>query len=314
MRQFLVCLLAATLVRALPAEAGLPAITRLDPNDTLFRQYQADVEYARRHLYNQQTQQRASPKEGASVPAEQLAGLTVYTYTPGPGEDLLALAARCNIPYAALATLNRLANPAGMAQAGVLLLPSVPGLFIPERADTDMERLLQAARGQEPGVRVTIRQPHKTEQFHFIPGADFSPTERSFFLNRGFYFPLKNYRLTSGFGPRISPITGTLKFHPGLDLAAPLGTEIYAVREGVVVDQGRNAVYGNYIIIRHEDNWASLYGHLQQIHTSLHMRVQSGSVIGRVGSTGLSTGPHLHFELRQFGKAQDPSKYLLNPP
>ena len=231
MRQFFVCLLAAALAHTLPAEAGLPAITRLDPKDALFRQYQADVEYARRHLYNQQTRNNASQNAETSALAEQLDGLTVYAYTPGPGEDLLALAARCNIPYAALATLNRLDNPAGITQAGVLLLPSVPGLFIPEQADTDMERLLQAARQREPGVRVTIRQPHKTEQFHFIPGADFSPTERSFFLNRGFCFPLKNYRLTSGFGPRISPITGTLKFHPGLDLAAPLGTEIYAVRD-----------------------------------------------------------------------------------
>jgi murein DD-endopeptidase MepM/ murein hydrolase activator NlpD len=79
----------------------------------------------------------------------------------------------------------------------------------------------------------------------------------------------------------------------------------------VVTEQGEDPIYGKYIIIAHGDNWVSLYGHLSPIGTVLRSSVRSGNLIGRVGSTGQSTGPHLHFELRQNGRAQDPGKYLF---
>jgi murein DD-endopeptidase MepM/ murein hydrolase activator NlpD len=88
-----------------------------------------------------------------------------------------------------------------------------------------------------------------------------------------------------------------------------MGTEVFAAREGVVSAQGQDPIYGNYIIISHGD-WSSLYGHLSEIKTVLRSNVRSGTLIGKVGSTGQSTGPHLHFELRQNGIAQDPEKYL----
>jgi murein DD-endopeptidase MepM/ murein hydrolase activator NlpD len=151
-----------------------------------------------------------------------------------------------------------------------------------------------------------------SERFLYIPGADFSPTERAFFLQTGFRYPLKSYRLSSPFGPRVNPVTGNFRVHQGLDLAAPMGSEVFAARDGEVVEMGTDPVYGNYIIIRHGENWASLYGHLSKFETALRNRVRSGSLIGRVGSTGQSTGPHLHFELRQNGRAQDPGRLLFS--
>jgi murein DD-endopeptidase MepM/ murein hydrolase activator NlpD len=112
---------------------------------------------------------------------------------------------------------------------------------------------------------------------------------------------------------RKNPVTGNMRVHQGLDLAAPLGTEVYAAGNGIVTEVGNDPVYGIYIIIKHNDNWASLYGHLQKTLVSLRMNVKSGTIIGLVGSTGQSTGPHLHFELRQNGKARDPDKYLFLP-
>jgi murein DD-endopeptidase MepM/ murein hydrolase activator NlpD len=73
---------------------------------------------------------------------------------------------------------------------------------------------------------------------------------------------------------------------------------------------GEDPVYGKYIIVGHSDSWVSLYGHLSKIETALREEVQSGTLIGRVGSTGQSTGPHLHFELRQNGRTQDPGRLL----
>lgn len=283
-------------------EPGFPVITRLDVRDTAFRQYLADVEAARRRVFN-----RGRNQENPETLAESL---TIYSYNPSESGDLFQLAARCNIPYAALATLNRLSGPSDIRPGRMLLLPSMPGLFIPESPGTDLEQLLVSARAGEEGISLTFRRQDAVEHFYFIPGADFSASERIFFLHSGFRFPLRNYRLTSSFGPRVNPVTGVPGFHGGLDLAAPEGTDVYAVREGVVIETAENSVYGKYVMIRHGESWVSLYGHLSAITALLNSSVRSGSLIGRVGSTGQSTGPHLHFELRQNGKALDPGRFL----
>jgi murein DD-endopeptidase MepM/ murein hydrolase activator NlpD len=304
---------------------AFPVIGRLEVGDTVFRQYQADVENARRLLFSRR---RAGPSGGGpesgrtadTPPAVSTPGpladgplaeaLTLYEYTV-KGEDLLALAARCNIPYAAIATVNRLPHIRELSDGAVLYLPSMPGLFIPENPENDLEQLMGSSRSIEDGFIITVRREGAGERFLFIPGADFSPTERSFFLTGGFRFPLNNFRLSSGFGPRINPVTGNPRFHQGLDLAAPLGADVYAARDGVVTEIGEDPVYGKYIIIEHNDNWTSLYGHLSSVNTILRKSVRSGNLIGKVGSTGQSTGPHLHFEIRQHGKAQNPDKLLF---
>ena len=98
--------------------------------------------------------------------------------------------------------------------------------------------------------------------------------------------------------------------HKGIDLAAPEGTEVFAIADGAVTATGFDPVYGNYVIINHNNNYSSLYGHLQKIDAVLRSDVKSGSLIGKVGSTGQSTGPHLHFELRLGGRALDPTGRL----
>jgi len=98
--------------------------------------------------------------------------------------------------------------------------------------------------------------------------------------------------------------------HGGIDLAAPEGTEVYAAKSGTVTALGEDPILGKYVIISHDNNMVSLYGHLSYINTNLHAIVQSGSVIAKVGSTGQSTGPHLHFELRQNGQSRDPARLL----
>jgi murein DD-endopeptidase MepM/ murein hydrolase activator NlpD len=207
---------------------------------------------------------------------------------------------------------------------GIILLPSIPGLFVPlditGKNANDLEKLMTASRltetQRETGAVITISGNGKKERFLFIPGANFSVTEAAFFLTFGkrgksFQYPVRYFTLTSAFGVRRNPVTGSVKNHDGLDLAAPLGAEVYAAQAGVVTDIGSDAIYGDYIVIKHEGAWASLYGHLSKIEIRLQASVQAGDLIGRVGSTGQSTGPHLHFELRQNGKAQDPGKHLF---
>lgn len=112
-------------------------------------------------------------------------------------------------------------------------------------------------------------------------------------------------RLTSPFGFREHPITGEEDFHTGIDLAAPLGTPILSVYPGVVVETGESKVYGNYILIDH-GGVMTRYCHCERILARVGMNLRQGERVATVGSTGMSTGPHLHLELRVDGKAADP--------
>ncbi len=114
----------------------------------------------------------------------------------------------------------------------------------------------------------------------------------------------------SGFGYRTHPILGTKRFHAGIDIGAPYGTAVKAAAGGEVIQAGYFGGYGYSIMIYHGGGYATWYAHLSSINVSLGQMVERGSVIGRVGSTGWSTGPHLHFEIRINGVPQNPMGYL----
>lgn len=116
--------------------------------------------------------------------------------------------------------------------------------------------------------------------------------------------------ITSPFGYRRSPFGGGMEFHQGLDIAAPMGTTVTAASGGTIISAGWYGGYGNYILIDHGGGMATGYGHLSQIFVSAGQQIQKGQAIGAVGSTGMSTGPHLHFEVRVNGKPTDPAAYL----
>ena len=117
-------------------------------------------------------------------------------------------------------------------------------------------------------------------------------------------------RISSPFGNRIHPVTGVPSFHGGVDFAAPYGTGIKATRAGEIIVKTYNSSYGNYIIIDHGNGIASLYAHMSGFNASIGQEVSQGSIIGFVGSTGSSTGPHLHFEIRVNGARVNPMNYL----
>ncbi len=277
-----------------------PRIDRLDGTDVTFLQYLADVEEARKRL----------AASGSDAGAEAVAALATYAYRAHTSDGLFTMAARCNVPYETIATANRLDAADFLVAGRDLILPSTPGLFIPERPDSDLERLLAASRADEAGWSVALRSAEGTARFRFLPGAEFSPTERAFFLNAAFRFPLPAGTVTSSFGIRKNPLSGHVKMHEGIDLAAPAGTSVFAARNGIVAAVGTDPILGRYVIIEHEGGWKSVYGHLSATLTDLRKAVRSGSIIGKVGTTGQSTGPHLHFELRRNGEAKDPASLI----
>ena len=124
--------------------------------------------------------------------------------------------------------------------------------------------------------------------------------------------PIDGARLSSGFGMRKHPIRGYMKKHKGVDFAAPKGTPIYAAGDGVIEMKQRYKGYGKYILIRHANNFKTAYGHMSKFNKTPGGRVKQGKIIGYVGSTGNSTGPHLHYEVLKNNIRINPQKLKLN--
>lgn len=117
-------------------------------------------------------------------------------------------------------------------------------------------------------------------------------------------------KVSSGFGTRKHPILGGERDHRGIDLEAPLGSPILAALPGTVQKVERDPTYGLKIVLEHSDEYETLYAHCREALVKPGEKVSAGQVIGRVGDSGLATGPHLHFELRVRGKAVDPDQLI----
>ncbi|NIQ37312.1 MAG: peptidoglycan DD-metalloendopeptidase family protein [Proteobacteria bacterium] len=117
--------------------------------------------------------------------------------------------------------------------------------------------------------------------------------------------------ISSGFGYRISPFTGTVQMHQGIDISNSIGTAIVAPADGLVVKVGREYGYGKVIVINHGYGISTRYGHLHKAHVKIGQGVKRGLLVGEVGNTGRSTGPHLHYEVLVNNVAVDPRKYIL---
>ena len=122
-----------------------------------------------------------------------------------------------------------------------------------------------------------------------------------------------HYTITSNYGMRVHPITGVYKLHTGVDISASMGTEFTAIANGVVVKAEYNSAYGNMVIIDHGGGVQTLYAHGSEIVATLGQVVNAGDVIVKVGSTGYSTGPHAHFEVRVNGNPMNPLDYVSIP-
>jgi murein DD-endopeptidase MepM/ murein hydrolase activator NlpD len=116
--------------------------------------------------------------------------------------------------------------------------------------------------------------------------------------------------VSSGFGTRVHPILGEVRMHTGIDYAVGTGYPIKAAGGGIVVWAGPRGGYGNAVIIDHRNGLATLYAHQSRVNATVGQKVSTGQVIGFVGQTGMATGPHLHFEVREFGAPVDPTMYL----
>jgi murein DD-endopeptidase MepM/ murein hydrolase activator NlpD len=205
------------------------------------------------------------------------------THTVAPGDTLWEIARGAGVSVEALASANTLSTDAILHPGQVLRMPP-PG--------TPVRRLAAPASARHTSSHV--------------PASSGAPTV----VERLRMAWPSSGTITSRFGWRIHPIFGTREFHTGLDIATRWGSPVMAARTGIVRFAGWMAGYGELIVLDHGTGLQTLYSHLSSVIVRAGQHVDQGQVIGRIGNTGWSTGPHLFFEVRQNGVPRDPSPYL----
>lgn len=161
------------------------------------------------------------------------------------------------------------------------------------------EKALAAQEAAEAAAREEIRRLTQ------------SSSQTTKYTGGAFKWPSVSSYITSPYGTRVHPVTGKVKTHSGIDIGASMGTSIFAAADGTVLVSGWNSGgYGNYVVIDHGGGLTTLYAHCSSLLVSSGQKVTKGQVIARVGSTGISTGPHLHFEVLQNGRHTNPMAYF----
>jgi murein DD-endopeptidase MepM/ murein hydrolase activator NlpD len=248
-----------------------------------------------------------SPKLGGPSQALDLQAITTV-YEVRPGDTLSAIASRHGLPLSWLMVSNNLTSTA-IHPGQKLLIPKggivhtvKPGetLRAIARAYGVSAEALREANGLReepaPGTRVFVPAP-KT-----VPSIAPEDAPR-------FVWPVKG-PISSPFGPRIHPVYGIPSFHNGIDLAVPEGTPVRAAMAGVVSFAGWEGGFGLLVVLDHQNGYETYYAHLSRILVRVGQRVSAGETIALSGNTGLSTGPHLHFEVRYLGSPVDPRPLL----
>ena len=229
--------------------------------------------------------------------------IDIKLYRVRPGDTLSGIADRFGMDLDTIASLNReWGSGVHLIQVGEAIeIPNQDGIFI--EIDQDLDSICQE-KGVPVEVVYAVNGINGTQISSgmelFFPGVQHTGIERSVITGSAFLKPVAGW-LTSGFGYRRDPFTSEIHFHRGIDLAATVGTTVRAALDGKVVVIGNDPVLGNYILIRHQISYSTLYGHLSQIWVARGATVTRGQRIGAVGNTGKSTGPHLHFEIRRRG-------------
>jgi murein DD-endopeptidase MepM/ murein hydrolase activator NlpD len=164
-------------------------------------------------------------------------------------------------------------------------------------ARIDYENRLRSLQGTSDSIDILLAKRQK--------GENLPDDTKGIFLA-----PVPNPKVVSPFGPRVHPIFGTIRMHTGADIEAAEGTPVRAAEDGIVVMTGFQGGYGNVVVIDHGNGLATVYAHLSSIGAHVGDQVEMGDIVAKSGHTGWATGPHVHFEVRVFGKPTDPVPFI----
>ncbi|MDR0409147.1 MAG: M23 family metallopeptidase [Spirochaetaceae bacterium] len=248
--------------------------------------------------------------EGIPEPEEfSMPRMLVYSsYTVQRGDMIGFISSTFGLNQDTLISVNNISNTRSIPIGKKLLVPNQDGIM---HAVLPGETLDVIAKKYEvnPVSIVTTNELFTKKvsegSLVFVPGAKLALARLQEINGDLFPWPVRG-RLSSHYGYRRSPITGLRAFHSGVDIAANTGVPIKAVMDGMVISAGYNDVFGNFVVISHSSNYRTLYGHMSVINVETGKTVKKGQMIGAVGNTGQSTGPHLHFQVYKNGLTMNP--------
>lgn len=240
--------------------------------------------------------------------------MLLYTpYTVVQGDTIGEIARNFGLNQDTLLSLNGIKNSRLLRIGQVLKIPNQDGILYTVQSGDTLSGLAEKYETTVPAIQTVNELFAETVNAGsglFIPGARLDRINLQEINGDLFIWPIRGY-ITSPYGYRPSPFTGLRQFHTGLDIGAPQGTPIRAAMAGRVIAAGEDAVTGRYVVISHHSGYRTLYAHLSEIRVKPGAYVRSGDRIGDVGSTGLSTGPHLHFTVYKDGVTVNP-RTLMN--
>lgn len=249
---------------------------------------------------------------------EDSCAITYQTYRVKSGDMIGFIADEFNVTQDTIISVNNIRQSRLIQPGQYLKIPSMPGIIYTVKKSGETPATIAAKYEISPEKCALVNNMDVTTELSaglslFIPDAELDWATRQEINGDLFKKPLHGrYWLSSPYGWRDSPFNaGKRTFHGGLDMAISSGTPIYAALDGKVTATGYNATYGNYVIITHHSGYKTLYGHMSSINCKKGNFVYTTTMIGRVGSTGMSTGPHLHFTVYKNGKTVNPS-LLIN--
>jgi murein DD-endopeptidase MepM/ murein hydrolase activator NlpD len=244
--------------------------------------------------------------------AKNLPELKFYKYRLKQNENFWKILSQTSLNIDTLSAINSLPSPIDVSPGKEIFVCNMRGIIYKVNKNDNIDNISKKYNIEKEYIckvnKISNGQINK--EYLFIPSGELSNIERSLFLGVGFASPLKQYTRTSAFGTRIDPFNKKFGFHPGLDLACPVGSEVVAARNGRVTFAGFQGGYGLLLIIKHEHGYSSYYGHLKKILIKEGDVVERGVLIGISGDSGRSTGPHLHFEVRKETRPVNPGVLL----
>ncbi|MDR2211381.1 MAG: M23 family metallopeptidase [Spirochaetaceae bacterium] len=252
-------------------------------------------------------------EEWDEIPLDVTETFAWQEYLVRSGDSVEGIARRFGLSLDAVIASNNLRNVRRELRAGQKIrIPNMDGIPYTVKAGDSYAKI--AGSLEVPLTAILDANDIQSDDISagtvlFIPGAKMDRNELRQALGELFILPV-NGRQTSPFGWRIDPFSRTRSFHAGLDLSSPMGTPVKASADGRVSATGTNAVYGNFIILTHGGDYQTMYAHLSRILVRGGVYVNQGEIIGRVGSTGRSTGPHLHFSVYKNKRAINPLEVL----
>ncbi|MFP4373522.1 MAG: peptidoglycan DD-metalloendopeptidase family protein [Spirochaetaceae bacterium] len=247
------------------------------------------------------------------IDTSRFESVEVEQYELQPGDTLLGLALRHDLNMDTIVSFNQIEDVRLMRVGEVYEIPDRDGiLYTVKQGDA----LSSIARRYGVGMNAILDANDMTSssitpgETVFVPQARMNESELKLILGELFLQPMRGI-LSSGYGMRNDPFTGIRRMHYGIDVVSEMGAPVKAARAGRVAHiDTQLGNYGKFVILRHPGGYQTLYAHLDSFDVSVGQYVSQGQVIGRMGNTGRSTGPHLHFSIIRNGAFVDPMEYL----